>query len=134
MSRLGPWGGFLSGGGEAGVLDGFSFGEPLAFEIGVRIDKRGVEPGDFAKEPAGANGGDGFLEVVWVIRFEQPLAVGSEHASYVLAERRLHEAVFGVFGLGPGVGKEEMESRHTGRREQVSDGVGAIDLHCFDVG
>ena len=99
-----------AGGGEAGRLDGFPFREPLAFEVGEGIVKAIGGPVGGGEQATGLDGGDGFCEIFWVVGFEEPFATGAEEAVHVLAKRGLHESVFGVFGLGPGVGKEQVQA------------------------
>ena len=99
-----------AGGGEAGGLDGFSLGEPLAFEVGKGIGKAIGGPAGGGEQATGLDGGDGFREIFWVVGFEEPFAAGAEEAMHVLAKRGLHESVFGMFGLGPGVGKEQVQA------------------------
>lgn len=99
-----------AGGGEAGGLDGFSCGEPLAFEVGEGIGKAIGGPVGGGEQATGLDGGDGFCEIFWVVGFEEPFAAWAEEAVHVLAKRGLDESVFGVFGLGPGVGKEQVQA------------------------
>lgn len=113
----------------AGLVDGFALGEPVLFEVGLRVREGVGEPGEVFEGGAGGEVFEGVLEVFFVIGLEQELAGAGCEDAFETGEEFLavDEAVFVMAFLGPGIRAEQVEAGDASGGQKPSDGVGAFE-------